>query len=421
MPLPASRPTDPPDSLSLRSNFAWTFAGNVLLSASQWAVLSLIAKLGDREMLGRYALAVAVATPVVMLSHLNLRAVLATDTEYRHSFGDYLAVRLRASAIGLAAIAALAFVSGRGSWTVAAVIFLVGVSLSAETVSDIYYGAMQRRERLDLVARSMIFRGGVSVAALGAVLWATRDLVFSVAALALVRIAVLVAYDLPRGTAGETLPATAPQARREILSAALPLGVVLMLASLNANLPRYAIEYHLGTAELGAFAAVASFITVGRTVMNALGQTATPRLARSFSQRERKQFGRLAAGLAGIALALGVAGVLCAVLIGTFVLAVVFRPEYAAHNSLLIAVMFAAIPMYIAIAIGYLLTSTRAFSAQMPLLAVATGTCALASWLLVPRMGLAGAAAALAIAAVAQTIGGLWILRQRLRQLESAA
>jgi O-antigen/teichoic acid export membrane protein len=420
MPFPASRQTDQPDSVSLRSNFAWTFAGNVLYSASQWAVLSLIAKLGDREMLGRYALAVAVATPVVMLSHLNLRAVLATDTEYRHSFGDYLAVRLRATALGLAAIAVIAFVSG-GSWTVTATILLVGMSLSAETVSDIYYGAMQRRERMDLVARSMMIRGGASVAVLGAVLWVTRDLVAAVAALAIGRIAVLVVYDLPRGTAGEILETTASRARREILSAALPLGVVLMLASLNANLPRYAIEYHLGTAELGAFAAVASFITVGRTVMNALGQAATPRLARSFSQRNRRRFGRLAAGLTGVALGLGAAGVLCAVLLGTFVLAVVFRPEYAAHNSLLISVMFAAIPMYVAIAIGYLLTSTRAFSAQMPLLAVATGTCAIASWLLVPRMGLTGAAAALAIAALAQVAGGILILRHRMRQLESAA
>ena len=37
---------------SLRSNFAWTFAGNSIYGACQWGVMSLIAKLGSGEMLG---------------------------------------------------------------------------------------------------------------------------------------------------------------------------------------------------------------------------------------------------------------------------------------------------------------------------------------------------------------------------------
>ena len=94
--------------ISLRANFVATFVGNVIFAASQWAVLSLIAKLGDNEMLGYYALALAIVTPVTMFSHLNLRAVLATDNAERHPFGDYLAVRLGTTALGLAAVSAIA-------------------------------------------------------------------------------------------------------------------------------------------------------------------------------------------------------------------------------------------------------------------------------------------------------------------------
>ncbi len=107
-------------------------------------MLSLLAKLGSGEMLGEYALAVAVITPLAMLSHLNLRAVLATDMEYRHAFGDYLAVRLATTAAVLAAMGVIALVSGYPA-TVAASMILVGVSLSVEIISDIYYAALQRR------------------------------------------------------------------------------------------------------------------------------------------------------------------------------------------------------------------------------------------------------------------------------------
>jgi O-antigen/teichoic acid export membrane protein len=64
--------------------------------------------------------------------------------------------------------------------------------------------------------------------------------------------------------------------RAAIFRTALPLGLVLMLISLNTNLPRYVIEHRLGTRELGAFAAVASFMAAGTTIVNALGQAAHP-------------------------------------------------------------------------------------------------------------------------------------------------
>src|ERR1700716_121612 len=97
-----------PPPASLRSNFSWTFAGNATYAAGQWAILSLLAKLGSSEMLGQYALAVALTAPVVMLSHLNLRAVLATDVAQKYPFQDYLAVRLFATAFTLISIGLIA-------------------------------------------------------------------------------------------------------------------------------------------------------------------------------------------------------------------------------------------------------------------------------------------------------------------------
>ena len=404
----------------LGSSFAWTFAGNALYAAGQWAILSLVAKLGGGEMLGQYALAVAVTTPVVMLSHLNLRAVLATDVGREHPFGDYLAVRLGISGLSLAAIAVLALVAG-DSGSFSAAILMTGLSQSTESVSDVYYGAMQRRDRMERIARSMMARGILSPAAFGAALWAARDLVWALAAMTAARLAVLVVYDRPGGSAGECLSHSGWRAELAILRTALPLGIVLMLVSLNTNLPRYAIERHLGVRELGAFAAVASFVSVGSTIVNALGQAATPRLAGYVSRRELACFRTLACQLAGWVLALGAAGVLVSALFGKVVLRVVYRPEYAASSGLLVAVMSAAVLGYIATALGYVITSARAFRAQVPLFCGVAASCWLASWVLVPRFGLHGAVLALAVAAAVQIGGGTLILGRSLRGMEPVA
>src|ERR1700730_18006925 len=81
-------------ALSLQQNFAWTTIGNVVYSACQWAIVCLLAKLGSPEMVGQYALGLAVTTPVLMLGQLNLRAVLATDVGERHTVRDYCGLRL---------------------------------------------------------------------------------------------------------------------------------------------------------------------------------------------------------------------------------------------------------------------------------------------------------------------------------------
>ncbi len=400
---------------SLRSGFAWTLVGNALYAATQWATLSLLAKLGGRQMLGEYALAVALTAPVTMLAHLNLRAVLATDVEGRHRFGDYLAVRFSVSGLALVVIAALALAFG-WSREMSAVIFLTGLAQTSETVSDAYYGAMQQRDEMDRIARSMIARGLLSAAAFGLVLWWSANLVYAVAAMAAGRLLVLLVYD--RQEAGQP-QGTSRAGARGILRQALPLGAVLMLVSLNTNLPRYAIERSWGVTELGAFAAVASFMTAGSTIVNALGQAATPRLARHASRHEPAQFLRLVAKLAAMVFALGVAGLACAMVLGKWVLELAYRPEYADYSGVLVGVMGAAMLGYIGAALGYAVTAARAFDAQVPMFCAVALTSGCASWLLVPKFGLAGAAMAMGFAAAAQIGGQSFILRRALGRLEA--
>jgi O-antigen/teichoic acid export membrane protein len=151
--------------------------------------------------------------------------------------------------------------------------------------------------------------------------------------------------------------------------------------------------------------------------VNALGQAATPRLARYCSARDLAAFGRLAWQLAGMALVLGAAGVAAAALLGPWFLGWIYRPAYAAYAGLLVWVMAAGIGTYTAGALGYVITSTRSFVPQAPLHAAVAVSAGIASWLLVPRWGLSGGALALAIAAVVQIAGDLIILRHALREV----
>jgi O-antigen/teichoic acid export membrane protein len=351
-----------------------------------------------------------------MFAHLNLRAVLATDVARRHPFGDYLAVRIGASAAGLVAIAGQAATSG-ASRGLAAMILLAGVGLTSEAVSDLFYGAMQRRGEMRLIGRSMIARGLLSAGAFAFTLYGTRDLTWALAAGAAARLAMLMAHDWPRGAAGESLKRSDLPASRQILRAALPLGLVLLLISLNANLPRYAVERFLGVRELGVFAAVAVFMNAGSTVVNALGQSATHHLARHAGAREPKEFLRLTLRLCAWMVALGLAGVAAAASVGPAILTLVYKPEFSAYGGLLVGAMGAATLSFAAIVLGFAITATRAFDAQVPLFCAVAAVCGGVSWALVPRFGLPGAVAALASAACVQIGGEALLLGRALNRM----
>ena len=93
--------------LSLGRNISWTLVGNLVYAASQWGMLILLARLATPQIVGQYALALAVSAPVFMALNLQLRGVQATDAAQDFRFGDYLRLRLITTVLALIVLAML--------------------------------------------------------------------------------------------------------------------------------------------------------------------------------------------------------------------------------------------------------------------------------------------------------------------------
>jgi len=175
---PAVRP------LSLRSNFAWAVSGNGVYALCQWGMIVALAKFGNSYMVGQFSLGLAVVTPVLMFSNLNLRAVQATDAHRQYGFSEYLWLRLVSTMAAIALIAAIVWFGKYQSRT-AAVILALAIAKAIETLSDIHYGLFQLNDRLDQTGRSMILRGLLAVGALSAGLYLTKNVFWACAWVAL--------------------------------------------------------------------------------------------------------------------------------------------------------------------------------------------------------------------------------------------
>jgi len=203
----------------------------------------------------------------------------------------------------------------------------------------------------------------------------------------------------------------------KLLWLALPLGFVMMLISLNTNIPRYFIERYLGERELGIFAAMSYLMVVGSIVVSALAESASPRLAKYYAAGNSTAFCTLLLKLVGVGLMLGAGGVFVAVVAGREILTLLYKPEYAERADLFAWLMVAAGIGYVSSFLGSGMTAARYFLVLMPLFALATGTSAIAGLWLIPTQGVRGAAIALIVGAIVQAVFTFGVIFHALHRL----
>jgi O-antigen/teichoic acid export membrane protein len=407
---PPTQERPPP---SLRANFRWTLAGNLVYSLCQWGMLSVLAKVGNASMVGQFALGLAISAPVFMFTNLALRAVQVTDGSREYRFADYFTLRLLTTTLGLLVVAILVFVSRYDPGT-RGVILLLALAKFIECLSDVIGGLLQLHEHLDQAAVSLMIRGALSILAFSATFLSSHSLFASTAAMCVAWLGVFIGYDLRRAkdmlAPGEPYVHFVWQVERKLVLLALPLGFVTMLLSLNGNIPRYLLERFGGPAQLGIFASLAYVLLTVSTVVNALGQSAIVRLSSMFAAGDLDGFAGLIFKLVGMGVAATLVGLPLSALLGRTALTLLYRPEYGEHMRAFLIMVAAGGVGAVASFLGYGVTTARRFHAQIPVTAACTLTTVVVTTLLVPHHKLAGAAVGLLASAIVLAVGYALVL-----------
>lgn len=366
---------------SLRVNFSWVLIGNTVYTMCQGGMLIVLAKLTSPEMVGEFALALAITAPVFLFLNLHLRYIQATDARQEYAFGHYLALRTLTSILAIILICGITLAMRLEKET-ALVTWVVALAKGLEAMSEIYYGCVQRQERMDKIAKSLIMKGTLSISVLTAAIYFSGQVLWGVVGMALVTAVILAGYDSRvMNEGGEALDEdkSSREGRGSLLLEArwewsrlwslallaLPMGAAILVTNLQVNVPRYFIEKFLGTRQLGFFAAMAYPMAAGAVVINALGLSASPRMARYYSEGKYPHFTGLLVKLILLGVLVGGAGVAFALIFGRRFLEIVYKPEYAEHSDLFVLIMLTTAIQYSVIFVGTALNVLRRFVIKM--------------------------------------------------------
>lgn len=390
--------------LSLRRNFSWTLLGNTTYAGCQWGMLVALAKLGSPENVGQFALGFALTAPVFMFFNLNLRAVQATDAKHSFSFSDYLGVRIHTTIIALLFIAILIAITDYKLETIL-VIIAIALLKSIESISDSFHGLFQKHEEMEIISKAMIIKGLFSLATFALSYYLTKNLFMAIVFTSMAKVIVFIFYERKKvallDISGNGCNHPDDKIKIDLFNKdifkkltllSLPLGIVTMLNSLNTNIPRYFLENSFGERELGIFAAMAYLMVFGTTVITALGQSASPRLAKHFAANKISEFRNLMMKLIYLGTIFGILGIIIVYFFGTDLLTLFYSHEYAVYSDVMILIMIASCLSYISSFLGVAMTAARYFKIQIPITVLSFAVIFLVSLALIPETGLKGAA-----------------------------
>jgi O-antigen/teichoic acid export membrane protein len=402
---------------SLFSNFSWTITGNAVYSGCQWVVIIILAKFVSTQIVGFYSLALAVTTPVILLSQMSLKIVQATDAHRGVAFNTYFSLRFFLTGLALVAIVIISWAVGKEAAAIL-IIIMIGAAKSSESISDVCYGLFMQHERMDLMGKSLVIRSVISLGVFFVLVYFLRNATIGLLGLTLVWVGMFFAYDMPsvrrldhRGqpTADHGQPENAVSGTglfiprwdlpefTGIFMLSLPMGLTAVLETLTIYVPRYAIAYYLGESPLGIFTALSYLLLAISLVVSSAVVTTVPRLAQYYARGMKRDFARLLAML--FVLISAVCSVLMVVVLifGKEVISFLYTEQYAHYSYLLAWLMGAGIFMFSGSVLVTALMAMRRFRILMTIGLFSVVSLVAFCVILVPSHGLAGAVWAIAV------------------------
>jgi len=415
-------------SLSLKQNFSWTFAGNLINLVSLWAIVALVTKIGNVHMVGMLELARSIAWPIMMLTMLQLRAVQITDTENKYAFSDYFGTRIFTSFIGLLIFFMITSFFYNGS--TAKVIMLWGMAKCIDSISDIIRGLFQRYERMNISGISFMIRSPAAFVAMALLLLLTDNLPIAIGGICVTWLIVLILFDLKKAKNLLSqiynsklrnyliLPRFNLEIIFSLLWTSFPLGLVLFIGALQMNVPKLILESYHGETALGYFGPLIYPIMTSTLLVSAIGQAATPRLANYFSCNIRK-YCKLLKKLLIVGLVIGIIFFVVIVLFGKYILTIMYTYEYSNFHTDLIILSGGGVVYFLNFFCGYALTAAHVFRKQLIISLISCSVTITASFLLIPIFGIRGTSFTFALFWIINSLLYFYVLLSEINKKQS--
>lgn len=401
---------------SLINKAKWLLSGNMLFAFSQWLMLIFFSHYSNPLQLGYYSYALALTAPIFMLTNLQLRPILVVDwnTQKKYRFDQYFYIRIISTVIAIVISMILAFYNHSAGLLI---IIIVVLMKSCEAISDIIYALYNAENKTRFISRSLIIKSiGIILISI-VVLLSTGDVFYSLLAVLICYIVTLLLIDFKQIKKNLGRVLFWDHSFKKIFLTGLPLGLSVMLISLQTNIPRYFLEYSNGVEQVGVLTILYYFVVIGGIITNSICQYLSPYFSKYFHENEVELLKSTINKALFFSMGLGLLGILTSFFAQDLIMQLLYGEKYVQYSEYLPWMMLAGLFSYIAVVNGYIMTSLKLLKVQVPLFAILVICTIFYSWLLIPKFYLWGAVFTTVLSSMTQCLISYLLIYRKIKEL----
>jgi len=372
-------------------DFIWNAIGLTLNSCNSLFFLIIVRFVNGLDIAGIFTYAFALCIFLYTFAIYYNRSYQVSDIKSKFSFNDYLTCRFVTSIISFMLIFAFALINSLSSFEII-IISLLSVFRIIEAISDCFYGAIQKKNKLYQTGISLSLKAIFGLLVFFIIDWLSKDVIFAIIALIIVNLAFFFFYDLSNYHKLYSNKIRLDFANlRPILKSCLPIFIFSALAIYLSNCQKYILPYY----ESDEVQAIFGILIMPATVLGLVGSYLINPFISLFTQHHKnknysaytKSTKKILLSLIGIsALAL----VIC-YFIGIPILQLIFQLDLSIYKTALQLIILASSLYAASLIISSLLTILGENRRQIYIYFIASITATIGAVLLIPHLNIFGA------------------------------
>ena len=393
--------------MDFRKQAAINSTGSVVLMFGQWLISVLLVRMSGYEDAGVFSLAMTVSNMFTFFANYGLRNYQVADVRGIYSQEQYLLTRFVTSAAALVfCVGYLMLLTEYSAAEQMAVLCYLLYSL-CNIISDILFGTLQLKGRLEINGYSNMIRGAVCFAAFVACYAVCHQIVLSLLLMVLCDVLWSAVYDWRLFLQVEKIrrPGKEDLVRcGQLLLGCFTLMISSLLPVITTALPRLSIKAVAGTEQLGYFSTIFTPTVLMTTLVPSIIIAMVPKMAKAWNEGRRGEYLKFSGQNYLISVAFVIMAEVAALLVGRPVMRLVFGAGILEYYSLLYwAILATGLNLMVSCGNSALI-SIHSNTEVAVAAAVALGFTAAFSGPMVRAFGITGAAYVLAAAYLLQAL-----------------
>jgi len=324
------------DAATVSKNMMWNIGGSMFYIGAQWIISVLIVHLADYEQAGYLNLALSISNIFATLCYFYIRSYQVSDAKGEFSDSQYVTHRWLLTVVSIVT-GTLFIVINRYEIGLAAFLILFLIYRVSEPNADVYHGIDQKSWRLDIAGKSFIMRGVISLAAFIGLEMMHQSLALVSLVMAVGVWLVILFYDIPQARKlSEHRISLEMKPMWKLTTTCFPLFLYFMCINMVMPVPRYFLEKIEGGTILGYYASVAVPASMIPMLVSYIFNPFVGLFTEYTEKGNKRAFLKLFWGIAGTIVVITIGAIIGSILLGEWVLTLVFTEEIRPYAYLLI-------------------------------------------------------------------------------------